>query len=578
MGRHSVRYHKRGALPSSALYSLLSAWEIGLVLLCVALTTLRPAESGTISVSDSVLGQTTTYIGATEAGGFWIEDLTNLGINTYRLWTKMAELEWWDDDDAVDGLWDDSEYGAPTITEIKADSANGFSNTIPWSWWDDRFDEIQSWRYGTQTRRGIIEALTNNNVTPVVVLRPYDDQGNPEQRYSPAPAEWAPRPPVDEHFRNEWWEHCFAIAYWLNVRNSYGVTHFEVLNEPDYNCQGWCNPASCGWPDAFCGTQAEYVQLVQDAYDAISYANSFAGLSTYIHAPVVASYNSSYVAYTLNNADPAVQVVDYHTYVSDPRSSITNVRTTISNNNPDGLLEPIWVSEWGALWSSYDTFDRAMLTANQLLTFSDEEVEGVTIFNMYDWSTTAGQDYGLVDLQDDGMGGGNRVYTESYYAYRLMIRGLAGSKDRLNHTASGFLSGTRTMVTRDAGYVYVIVLRNDVGEIATVSVDLTSIGSGSGTVTVWEYSPTNKDVVVETPSMINAQFSFTVPANGISLARINRVPTTLRLSSLQARPAEGWPWAMLAMLALGAIGAGLVLAVRRWRTWSQSDHGDNPAG
>ncbi|MBN2394782.1 MAG: hypothetical protein JXR84_28890 [Anaerolineae bacterium] len=120
---------------------------------CLASTADTATESATITVTNTILGQTTTYIGATEAGGFWVEDLDDLGINTYRLWTKMAELEWWDDDDTMDGLWDDSENGTPTIAEIKADASPGFANTIPWAWWDDRFNEVQSWRYGIQRYR-----------------------------------------------------------------------------------------------------------------------------------------------------------------------------------------------------------------------------------------------------------------------------------------------------------------------------------------------------------------------------------------------------------------------------------------
>jgi hypothetical protein len=541
----------------------------GSLLLCAVLAAFRLprplAESGTITVHSTVLGQTTTYIGATEAGGFWIDDLNDLGVNTYRLWTKMAELEWWDDDDAVDELWDDSEYGSPTIAQIKADSGTGFTTTVPWAdWWDVRFTEPQSWRYGTQSRQGIITALRNNGITPIVVLRTYDDQGSPEMRPW---ATWALRPsgpPLTDTFRNEWWEHCFAIAYWLNVRNNYGVTHFEVLNEPDYNCQGWRNDSCPGFAASFFGTKAEYVQLVLDAHDAISYANSFAGLPVYVHAPVVADHGSSYVTYTLDNADAAVQVVDYHTYANDVRPSIVSISGTIGSRNPDGILEPIWVSEWGALWSSYDTITQAMRTANQLLTFSEEQVEGVTIFNMYDWSTGAGQDYGLVDLKDDGSDGALRVPTESYYAYRLMIRGLAGGKERLDHTASGLLGDTRTMVTRDTDYVYVIVLRDGVGMTGTVSVDLTAIGSGSGTVTVWEYSAVNKDVPVQSPAMIDGRFSFTVPADGVSLARVDRSElNAVRLSKLEAEPAGGWSWGVLAALALGAGGVGLVRRLRR---------------
>jgi hypothetical protein len=484
-------------------------------------------SSASIVVGTTVLGQTTHYIGATEAAGFWIEDVDDLGINTYRLWTKMAELEWWDDDDALDGQWDDSEYGSPTIAQLKADPS-----LVPWAgWWDARFDETQSWRYGVQTRRGIIAALVQNGITPVVVLRLYDNQGQPEMRPG---AQWAPRPPVDDSFRNEWWEHCFAIAYWLNVRNSYGVTHFEVLNEPDWNCQGWCNNSCPGFAASFCGSQAEYVQLVQDAYDAVKFANDMVGLPTYIHAPVVASYSSSYLAYSLQNADSQIQVVDYHTYASDPTASIDSVQNTITSYNPDGVVEPIWVSEWGALWTTYNTVARALLTAQQLMTFSEEGVEGVTVFNMYDWSTTAGQDYGLIDLQDDGMGGANRVRTETYYAYRLMTRGLKGGKDRLQFTASGVSGDARTMVTRGGGKVYVLVINSGLTSIPDVQADLSALGMDNGTVQVYEYSSSNKDVIVATPSMTDGRFTFTAPANGIALAAVTPIPTSVTLASFTA--------------------------------------------
>lgn len=483
-----------------------------------------PVADATIVVSCTVVGATPTYIGATEAGGLWIEDLEDVGINAYRLWTKMAELEWWDDDDALDGLWDDSTNGIPTIAAIKADAASGFTNTIPWAWWDARFNEAQTWRYGQQTRHGIITALVQSGIAPIVTLRTYDDQGQPEMRPG---AQWAPRPPVTETYRNEWWEHCFALAYWLNVRHNYGVTHFAVLNEPDYPNQGWQEHG---------GTMAGYAQLVLDVHDAISFANSFAGLPVYIHAPVVANASSAYIPYTLDYADAGVHIVDYHTYGADPRAGILAVRTTVSNHNPDGILEPLWVSEWGALWSSYNTFTQAMLTANQLLTFAEEGAEGLTIFNMYDWSTAANQNYGLIDLQDGGDGAVLRVPTESYYAYRLLVRGLLGGKEVLTHTTLGFSANTRVFVSRDPDHVYLLVLRNNVGATATVHVDLTAIGSGSGSgaVTVQEYSASHKDVVVLTPTMSVAHFDVVAPANGIILVDIERTVLAARLSTLQA--------------------------------------------
>jgi len=246
--------------PRRMRLTILTPIAVGMLLLGSLLIALQVpstrAQSATLNAQNSVLGRTPSFIGATEAAGFWIEDLTDLGLNTYRIWSKMAELEWWDDDDAMDGQWDDSEYGTPTSATIRADEVTGFVNTIPWAWWDARFDESQSWRYGENTRRGIISDSVEAGIEPVIVLRTYDDQGEPEMREAAPAAQWAPRPPVDAAFRAEWWEHCFAIAYWLNVRNSYRVTHFQVLNEPDYPNQGW---------QEWGGTSSDYTKLVQNA-------------------------------------------------------------------------------------------------------------------------------------------------------------------------------------------------------------------------------------------------------------------------------------------------------------------------
>ncbi len=475
-----------------------------------------PSAAITVTIHNQAIGKTTTYIGASEAAAFWPEDLADLGINTYRMWTKMAELEWWDDGDYYDdSLWNDSENGSPTIAEIRADSTSGFTQTIPWDWWDERFNEIQAWRYGEQTRHGIISKTVANQIIPVVMLRTYDDQGQPEQRPWAA---WAPRPPVSEAFRNEWWEHCFAIAYWLNVRHSYGVTHFQVLNEPDYSGQGWLE---------YGGTAVDYAQLVLIAHDAISYANSLAGLPVYLHAPVVASYSSPYVSYSLDNADAAIEVVDYHDYAADPLPGILAIQTTVDTHNPDASLEPIWNSEWGALWTSYNSFERAMRTAQQLLTFSEEQVAGVTIFNLYDWSTAAGQDYGLIDLRDDGSGGVLRVPTETYYAYRLMIRGLIGGKERLAITAGGLAANTLLMATRDSERLYLILIRDNVGSAETVTLDLSKIAIVRGTAQVYEYSVTAKDQIVLSPTITAGVLTFTAPANGLALVSVplNQPPT-----------------------------------------------------
>ncbi|MFH1129980.1 MAG: VCBS repeat-containing protein, partial [Pseudomonadota bacterium] len=377
----------------------------------------------TITAADSVEGTTTTYIGATEAYVFNIDDLTDLGINTFRMWTSMNELEWWDDDDATWGAYGGGMIGTPAIQTIKDDQPNGFNNTVPWSWWDTQFGGVFfSWddpySEASSSRAEIIDACISNQITPLLVLR------NKTNANEPA---WAPDPaPLTAGDLAEWWEHCFATAYWLNVRNPYSVVRFEVLNEPDYSGQGWTENG---------GTKEDYVPMIEQAYDAVKFANDIAGISTIIHAPVVASYASDYIHYSLSNADTAlvdrIQVVDYHTYDNDPTASINHVQADIATYNPDGNTEPIWVSEWGALWATYDTEARALLTADQLMTFSQLGVEGVTIFNLYDWWQNA--NHGLIRH----LGDGSWAKTETYYAFRLMIRGLINGKDIVQSSTTG---------------------------------------------------------------------------------------------------------------------------------------------
>jgi hypothetical protein len=246
----------------------------------------------------------------------------------------------------------------------------------------------------------------------------------------------------------------------------------------------------------------------------VKFANDIAGIDTHIHAPVVSNYASSYISYALDNADPNIAVVDYHNYDLDPTTSINAVNATIASHNHDGNIEPVWNTEWGTYTSSYDTVSRAMTTARQLMIFSENEVQGITIFGMYDWGSFSG----LLST--------SREKTETYYAYRLMTRGLVNGKERIAHSTSDFLANTYIMITRDDDYVYVIVLRDNIGEMVTMTVDLSAIGSGSGSVEVWEYSAVHQDVIVETPPMINAQFSFTAPANGISLIQVSRSQLT----------------------------------------------------
>jgi hypothetical protein len=64
--------------------------------------------------------------------------------------------------------------------------------------------------------------------------------------------------------------------------------------------------------------------------------------------------------------------------------------------------------------------------------------------------------------------------------------------------------------------------------------------------------------------MTGGQFSFSVPGDGLSLARVDRdMPVAVRIRGLEAGLVGGWLWAGLATLVLATIGAALA-ALRRF--------------
>jgi hypothetical protein len=75
---------------------------------------------------------------------------------------------------------------------------------------------------------------------------------------------WSANPPKTQADLDEWWEHCFALAYWLNVRNDYRIDDFQLLNEPDL---AGIKPPGEGW----LGTEADYLKLVPVTRDALDF-------------------------------------------------------------------------------------------------------------------------------------------------------------------------------------------------------------------------------------------------------------------------------------------------------------------
>src|SRR5215471_4188139 len=148
----------------------------------VFLSTYSFAGSGTLTVSGTQWGITSQNLGANEGSSqFNINDLVDLGINTYRMYGGMSR---WEPTDA------ESTYGSPTIAQIEANPA-----VINWAFYDNIFTNPpggSDYRWSASTgippvsAATIMSDLNAHNITPIIVLRNRDNNGNPT---------WSPNPP-----------------------------------------------------------------------------------------------------------------------------------------------------------------------------------------------------------------------------------------------------------------------------------------------------------------------------------------------------------------------------------------------
>jgi len=430
-----------------------------------------PLNAATLIVSDSVIGHTQNYIGTVEGGHFNINDLIDCGMNAIPLYCDMARTEWRDDD----GI-----YGSPSIDSIKADSSSGFSNTIPWAFWDSTLTDSTYWWTGISFDE-LVAQCSANEIEVILGLRPVNPEGRPP---------WAPRSPYDALDWNEWWEYCFAVAYWCNVRHNYNISHFQVHNEPDLPSQGWD------------GTLDEYIELIRYCTDAIRFANSFSGTETFIHSPVVSNVSSQYLSYTIEHVDSFVDVVDYHEYSTNQIGAANTAYSTIINYDNDGIIEPLWVSEWGTFSESYNTLNMAIRMADNLFDFSMFDVSvgthclGTSQFLMWDWGMF------------DGLVNADSSRNEAYYAFRLCNRGMQGAKKILQIQYDG---DGNIMATRDTNYIYITGLNiND-----SVHTDITQTGITEGFAYYYVYNENFKDSLMDTLIIENGNFSFFCPESAL---------------------------------------------------------------
>jgi hypothetical protein len=476
---------RRGALRLGVAVSVAGVLGGGIEL-SEGSSNLARAASSTITVSGTQWGVSTAYIGATEGNvRFDTADMTDLGINTYRVYGGMSR---WEQQNPY------STYGTPSIDQIKADP-----NVINWTWWDNAMTSPPNgsdywWSNGPVLWQGnartIFANLQSAGIKPVLTVRNRDNNGNPA---------WAPNPPTTTNDWNVWWGHVFSTVYWLNVRNNYNVNDFEIHNEPNNSGQGWG------------GTEAQYFTFAQYTHDAIAYVyNTYLPGRTYhVYAPVT-SGGSSWPNDALQQIPTYFDSVDVHDYSSNISGYVQQVHGWMNSTGHSSY--PLWLSEWGTYKGQYNSISFDLSLINNLISGSQPGTNYVTgshVFSMYDWSGPSGH---LQSFQ--GLVASDGTRTSGYYAMRLGIRGLQGARPTYQSTAS---NANLTAITTkgSSGHVYLLVTNGSRNPISA-DADLSAlISSGSGT--MWQFDSSHLDVVVGNPVLNSGHVVFTVPGTGAVL-------------------------------------------------------------
>jgi hypothetical protein len=443
--------------------------------------------SATIQVNPNQWGNSTRYIGGTEGSArFDIDDLTDCGINTLRIYGDMSRFEPTDDGD---------EYGSPSIEAIKADP-----NVIPWKRWDEVMDSPYSPHIEAPegqpalTWRRLFEELKDAGICPVISLRNRDTHLKPD---------WTAAVPETEADWNEWWEYVFAMGYWLNVRNDYRVDEFEVLNEPD-------NTPQQGW----LGTVAQYCEMVEKTKDALDhlYRTHLPGRTYHVHAPVTSG--PAWVPEVLAEAGDHFDSLNLHNYAWwDKGKCVRDMHAELAKSgHPD---YPIWLSEWATYDVSYDVPYMALAVVENLIRFSqpgDDHVYGSHIFSFYDWVYEGNAGWGIVK------GDGTRHAT--YYALRLANRALKDAKPTFQATTDG--ENLMAIATQEPdGKINLLVLNWSETVSYNVSADLSGlVDEGMGEIR--QFSAEVRDEVVGQAAVTDGASGFEVPPYSVVLVTYDR--------------------------------------------------------
>ncbi|MDQ3399043.1 MAG: hypothetical protein M3511_14995, partial [Deinococcota bacterium] len=425
-------------------------------------------EGLSLRISGGSSGRSSRYIGANGGGSVPpnISDIRDLGLTTYRLFGGMQTFEPTDDD---------GNYGSPAIADMKRVLAGNPS----------RVDDFVNWAAFDKNMRGtgsiLRELYTVPGMEPIMVLRNSANWGTfwvPRMSVTGAGCKTSSGqtivwPQFSSADWNEWWQHVFAVVYWINVRNgsSMRVDRWSAFNEPNQQK----SPHSQGW----CGTKAQYLEFVKYTNDAIDfvYKTYLRDRPRWVHGGVLSTARGweDWFRPMLRNSSSfhssMFDVIDMHPYYANMSTRVSVARRLTRESGVASEVQnyPIWASEMGEFKSGQ--WDNLPLVINSLVnnliggsTPGDGRVEGAALWRMYDGSSDS---WGLIKRDGSRRAG--------FYAMRLAVMALNGGKVVYPTQLATANSNISAITTREGSGGYNLLMTNRSSTAYAVNADVSAL-------------------------------------------------------------------------------------------------------
>ncbi|MDQ3458129.1 MAG: hypothetical protein M3498_02305 [Deinococcota bacterium] len=475
-----------------------------------------------VKISGKSSGKSSQYIGANGGGSLppRVSDIRDLGLNTYRLWGGMQTFEPTDDD---------GKYGSPTMSDMKrvlAGNPSRVNDFVNWAAFDKNM---------RATGNILRELYKVPGMEPIMILRNSGNWGTfwvPRMNVTGAGCKTSSGqtivwPQFSSADWNEWWQHVFAVVYWINVRNgsSMRVDRWSAFNEPNQQK----SPHSQGW----CGTKAQYLEFVKYTNDAIDfvYKTYLRDRPRWVHGGAVAMSsgwedwfrpmlrNGSGKSFTDRNYfQPSMfDVIDIHPYATSmPRHVSTAQRLSRESGTASYVRNyPIWTSEMGGYKSNqWDSLPLIIDTlVNNLIAGStpgDSRVEGAALWRMYDGSSDS---WGLIKSNGSRRAG--------FYAMRLAVMALNGGK-AVYPTQLSSSTNVRAITTREGSGGYNLLMTNRSSTSYKTQADVSSLlASGSAELYLFNGSRKGSNSLTRLSAFrfSGGKLNFDLPPSSIVLVR-----------------------------------------------------------